>query len=96
MHRTPPSAFAIELSKNALEPGPAFERLVELRKLPQTCKMLRETGLGSISDWNRPLHRLEESAIVTLRLCTQLVHIGVVEHGYAISELAVMGLAFET
>lgn len=68
--RTQPSESAIGIVKQAWE------------KLPQTCKMLRETGL-------------EESAVTTLRLCTSLVYIGVVELGCSISEIATLMLRDE-
>jgi len=53
-----------------------------LAKLPQTCKKLREAGL-------------DESAVVTLRLCTSFVYIGVVEKGVPIGKLAALMLRDE-
>ncbi|CAJ1381074.1 unnamed protein product [Effrenium voratum] len=49
--------------------------LTSMEKLPQTCQMVEDAGL-------------EASAVVTLRMCTILVYIGVAELGCSIAKVA--------
>ena len=66
------------------KPSDSAKEIVEraYQRLPQTCKMLREAGL-------------EESAQITLRLCTSLLYIGLVKLGCSIRDLATLMLRDE-